>query len=99
MRHTQEGNIHGREMSRVSLFLFAGESSLSNVTLRDEKEVNKQKGSFSANTVTRGSEENLQAKLAAKTPIYYKFCLLMQITVSSVTNSGAPGSDTAKVIG
>lgn len=44
MRHTQEGNIRDSETNSV---FFAGDSSLANVTLRDEGEVNKHNGSFS----------------------------------------------------
>lgn len=44
MRHTQEGNIRDSETHSV---FFTGDSSLANVTLRDEGKVNKHNGSFS----------------------------------------------------
>lgn len=65
MRHTQEGNICDSKMNSVFVFVFlfffpAGDSSLTNVTLRDEEEVNKHNGSFSLwdpETVTLGSNK------------------------------------------
>ena len=42
-------------------FFFAGDSSLANVTLRDEEEVNKHNGSFSLwdpKTVTQGNKKD-----------------------------------------
>lgn len=68
MRHTQEGNICDRKMNSVFVFFLADDSSLTNVTLRDEEEVNKHNGSFSLwdpKTVTLGSNK----KKAQKTTI------------------------------
>lgn len=58
MRHTREGNI--RVTDTISVF-FAGDSSLANVTLRDEEEVNKHNGSCSLwypKTVTPRNKKN-----------------------------------------
>lgn len=72
-RHTQEGNIHDSgEIFHFGFFFFAGDSSLANVTLKDEEVANKHKSPFSlwdSETVTPRNNKNNNINLSSQLKI------------------------------
>lgn len=85
MRHTQEGNICDSETNSV---FSAGDSSLANVTLRDEEEVNKHNGSFSLWDTKTVTPRNKKGTKSQKIPLTVHSLFLFHFVIQTALCKG-----------